>query len=198
MSESLSEPSAPTGRSGSDMVHRVSFRLNFRYYQALRDAKRKLSPTDDFIWRWRYALAFTVSGVVFFSFILSDGPALAEILSWEFLFSLAGMGLALPLMIFLIDLLFDQVLARWIYRRSSMAGQMVAMKLDDKRIAWGAEGVRAELDWTRVQRIVSLQDYLFFFFSKTEAIGLPREASAQSEFDSIVSFAQERVNGQTL
>ena len=172
--------------------------LDFRYYQALRDAKRKLNPIDDFIWRWRYALAFAIAGIIVFWLVIRGGFTPAEMLSWEFLLSLGGLGLALPLLIFLIDLLFDQVLVRWIFRRSSMAGQMLTIDLNDRRITWWAEGIRGELDWKRILRIVALKDYLFFFFGKMEAIGLPRNAAPQGAFDRIVSFAKERANGQAL
>jgi hypothetical protein len=198
MSDSLLEPNAQPERGGDGAIHQVSFMLDFRYYQALRDAKRKLNPIDDFIWRWRYALAFAIAGITVFWLVIRGGFTPAEMLSWEFLLSLGGLGLALPLLIFLIDLLFDQVLARWIFRRSSMAGQMLTIDLNDQRIAWWAEGIRGELDWTRILRIVALKDYLFFFFGKMEAIGLPRNAAPQGAFDRIVSFAKERANGQAL
>lgn len=198
MSDSLFEPTAQPERGGDGAIHRASFTLDFPYYQALRDAKRKLNPIDDFIWRWRYALAFTIAAITLFWFVMRDGFTLAEMLSWEVLLSLGGLGLSLPFLIFLIDLLFDRVLVRWVFRRSSMAGQMLTISLDDQRIAWWAEGIRGELDWTRVLRIVPLKDYLFFFFGKMEAIGLPRNAAPQEAFDRIVSFAKERVNGQTI
>jgi hypothetical protein len=79
-----------------------------------------------------------------------------------------------------------------------MAGQMLTIDLNDRRIAWWAEGIRGELDWKRILRIVALKDYLFFFFGKMEAIGLPRNAAPQGAFDRIVSFAKERANGQAL
>lgn len=198
MSDSLSEPNPQPGRGGDGPVHQVSFRLDFPYYQALRDAKRKLSPIDDFIWRWRYALALAISFIIFLWLVFRSEFSFTEMMSWSFLLSLGGVGLMLPLMIFLVDLIFDQLLSRWIFRRSSMAGKMLTLKLNSKGIAWWAEGIRAELDWKRVRRIVPLNDYLFFFFGKMEAIGLPCEAAPQEAFDSIVSFAQERVNGQTL
>jgi hypothetical protein len=198
MSDSLSDPNAQPERGADGAIHRVSFMLDFRYFQALRDAKRKLNPIDDFIWRWRYALAFAIAGITVFWLVIRGGFTPAEMLSWEFLLSLGGLRLALPLLIFLIDLLFDQVLARWIFRRSSMAGQMLTIDLNDQRIAWWAEGIRGELDWTRILRIVALKDYLFFFFGKMEAIGLPRNAAPQGAFDRIVSFAKERANGQAL
>lgn len=184
----------PKLAASASVVSEVRTIFDYPTYQALRRAKRSLNRFDAFLWNWRYALfpGMTFISIVFYS--LAHGRSMNDFLSWDFLSIISLMILALVVFIGITDLAFEG-LTRWIFGRFAMANKSIVITFTENGIAWSSEGLRGEISWTKVIRLITSKGYLFFFISKQEAIGLSRRAVAtEEEFESIVSYAKERVN----
>lgn len=179
-------------------AHTASYTYTLTDYQALRRAKRKLNPVDDVLWRWRYAWVVAFSLTVFILIGLATLGA-AGTFSRDSFSQVAPALLGLIVLTVLVDVVFDHVLAPWIYKRTAIADKSLAIAFDDETIFWSSEGMRSEIPWYKVTRLVMLEGYLFLFISKLEALCIPQRAFASKDaFDHLVAYAKERVNAQAL
>jgi hypothetical protein len=196
MSNDLAQSSKDFALPSGAVEHSANYTYTFANYQALREAKRKLNPVDQAIWQWRYAWVLGFNLVFLAYTIWSYGLTAEQVLTWDFLWETGPLFLGLLAFVYAVDLLFDQVLARWVFKRFAMADKPIAVKFTDSKIAWSSEGIQGEFDWAKIIKLVMVRDYLFLFISKMEAIGVSRRAvSSDDAFDSLVTYAKERVNG---
>jgi YcxB-like protein len=165
-------------------------------FQALRRAKRALSPVDQVLWRWRYVLVLGISFAVLLSIFWDTELALEDLLSWSFLSKMLPLVLLLISLLVLVDIVFDWILMPWVFRRLAIANKSLVMAFDHDGIVWSTEGLKGELAWSKVTRIITLKGYVFLFISKLEALCIPRRAfTSEAAFSSLVTYAKERVNG---
>lgn len=165
-------------------------------FQALRRAKRALSPVDRVLWRWRYVLVLGISFAVLIGVFWDPELILEDVLSWSFLSEMLPLVLLLIGLLILVDVIFDRVLVPWVFKRLAIADKSLVMTFGHNGIAWSTEGIKGELAWSKVIRIITLEGYLFLFISKLEALCIPQRAfPSKDAFDSFVSYAKERVNG---
>lgn len=165
-------------------------------FQALRKAKRELSPVDRVLWRWRYVLVLGISFAVLIGIFWDSELILEDVLSWSRLSEMLPLVLILIGLLVMVDVVFDWVLVPWVFKRFAIADKSLVMTFGHDGITWTTEGIKGELAWTKVIRIVTFKGYLFLFISKLEALCVPRRAFASEEaFSSLVTYAKERVNG---
>lgn len=165
-------------------------------YQALRRAKRALNPFDNALWKWRYVWTLGFSVAVLLFTILDQGMGADQVLSWTFLSTILPIFAGLILFIALVDVVFDRILTPWVFKRYSMANRLLNVWFNDGGIQWSSEGFKGEIAWSKVRQLITLENYLFLFISKMEAIGIPQHALASKDaFDSLIQYAKERVNG---
>lgn len=194
----MSQDKAESPAASRAVAHQVTVLYDYPMYQALRRAKRSLNGLDDILWRWRYAWVLGVSFVFMLAYGSWLGLTAEDFLSWDFLAINAPIYAGLAVFIAVVDGLFA-LLTRWFFKRFAMANKMLSVALTPDTILWWSDGFQGEIAWAKVIRIVTLKDYVFFFISKMEAVGLSRQAAASDEaFDNLVAYAKERVNAQAL
>lgn len=174
-------------------AHSAAHTLTLADYRALRRAMRKLNPVGQTI--------ETFSTIIILFLILSYlvwaytdwGP------DWDFLSGSAPVVLygALYLTVFAALKVF--VLSSWAFRRCAIANKPVTITFGENGIVQSSEGVKSELAWSKMTRLVTLKGYLFLFISRVEAICIPQRALASEDvFHSLVTYAKARVNAQAL
>ncbi len=175
---------------------RLSYDLTFADYRALQQAKRALNPAGRALWRWRYPLivALALAGSLAMSW--HEALAAADLVSADLWLALAPVLLGLVVALVLIDLLFDQVLGRWVYGRFALANQNLTVEVGDDRLTWTGIGISGSMPWSRIVRFVELRTHVFLFISQIEAIGFPQRAfGSAEEFASFARYAKEKVHG---
>lgn len=81
------------------------------------------------------------------------------------------------------------------YGRSALAGQDVALELDDVGIWAGNDKVNSRVSWSGVMRIVDTPRLVLFVVSKREGVLLPRRAIASdTRHQEVLAFARARLD----
>ncbi len=192
----MSNRLAQTGNDPAAPRFRLSYDLTFADYQALRQAKRALDPVDRIVWPWRYPLILGLAAGVGAFLAWSDGHAWSDLLSIDVLLAFAPFLAGSALFVFVVDILFEQVLPRWSFRRFALANRRLTLDIDQNALAWSSDGMSGSIPWSRVLRSIQIKDHFFLFISKIEAIGFPQRAlGSPEEFTALVRYAREKVHG---
>jgi hypothetical protein len=180
--------------SRPEASYSASYTYSFADYQSSREARRTLNPIESALWPWRYVLLLGVNVVLMLFVIWDAGLTAEEVLSWTYLSEILPLFAGLAVLMALVDLLFDRVFPAWVYKRYSAAEK--PLSFSDSGIGWSTEGMKGELAWNKVKKIVTLKGDAFLFISKLEALCIPQRAFPSKDvFDNFVTYAKERVNG---
>jgi YcxB-like protein len=178
----------------------VAFTLTYTYsyddFAALIRAKRSLGPTGRFGPVTPYIAVSAIYLVLVVASFLWDSVPVTELLEGTtLLIILAGVPFVMFL-VWLIDFVFLHVVYRIVFRRYAIAGKEITITLDSAGVKWTADGLTGQSLWSNVKRYVETEGYLYLFFSKIEALPLPRRAvKSDQEFKALAAFVREHVNG---
>ncbi len=172
---------------------RFVYRLEFADYLALGRARERLGPLRG----WGRVLRYPVWIALFLATLWwmdGFGAPLSVYLSWPVLKWL----LAIPVMIFLIDLIFRQVVYRWVFSRYAVAGKEAVVTLDEAGIAWTLGPVTGSAPWSSIVASVATPEHVFLFLSRIEAITLPRRGLQEGDFAALPDVVEARTGFRPL
>lgn len=82
-----------------------------------------------------------------------------------------------------------------VYGRSALAGQDVALELDDAGLWAGNDQVNSRVSWSSVKRIIETPKLVLFVVSKREGVLLPRRAIASdTRYQEMLALAHARLD----
>ena len=178
------------------MAHVVAYTFSFDHYRALLRARRAMGAFGRYAIVLRYVLVIAAAVIVFVALTDWRKTSAADLMNVRTIAIVIGAMVALAVFVALVDLLFERVIYRWVFRRFALAGQELAVTLDDDGIRWAAGGASAHFAWSLVRRVYEGKDLLVIFFSKVEGLLLPRSGVASDEaFRSLVAFVESRLGG---
>lgn len=104
----------------------------------------------------------------------------------------------LPLIFTLFGRQLAGLLAAYVFKKNASANKEIVMELQESSILARSEGIRSEVSWTSIVRIIETDRHLFFALSKREALTLPKRAFAsEAEFAEALRFVSSHVSPQT-
>lgn len=81
------------------------------------------------------------------------------------------------------------------YGRSALAGQDVALELDDMGLWAGNADVNTRISWAGVKRIIATPRLLLFVVSRREGVLLPRRAiTSDAEYQRVLDLARGKLD----
>ena len=176
------------GMTGQNDVFHFAYDGTFSDYRALLRARERLGLLKGY-GRW---LRYPSMAVIFLATLWWLGALSAPwrvFFTWDVAKWIIGLAIALPL----IDLFFDQVLARWVYSRYAAADRPLDVTVDAQGVSWRVDAWSGHFAWSGVKTSVVTPDHLFLFIGKLEAITLARRGLVQGEWDDALAFVAARL-----
>src|SRR5258708_8130569 len=147
------------------MAFVVTYTYSYDDYLALIRAKRAMSIFGGVGGVVHYVLlsAAYLLGIA----ALTDWrtTSLADLVAPRSLAIIVGGVVGICVAIALIDVFFDRVLYRVVFRRYALANAELSLAVDDEGIRWSGKGISANLAWPRVKRVYLGRDHVFGFIS---------------------------------
>jgi hypothetical protein len=178
----------------SAMAHVVTYTYSFDDYLALIRARRAMGLFGRYATVIRYILFVVTFLLVLAALTDWNATSLNDLANPETALIIVGGMIAIAAFITLVDLFFDRVLYRLVFRRFALANTELTVTLDEGGIAWKGRGISANTAWPMVKRIYVGSDRLFVFFSKIEALVLPaRSLPSEAAFRDLVDYVRRRI-----
>lgn len=178
------------------MAHVVTYTYFFDDYLALIRARRAMGAFGRYATVIRYFLFVVTFLLVLAALTDWNTASLSGLANTETAMIIVGGMIGIAAFITLIDLLFDRVIYRLVFRRFALANSELTITVDEDGIAWKGRGITANTAWPMVKRICVGNDRLFIFFSKIEALVLPaRSLPSEAAFRDLVDYVRHRIGG---
>lgn len=178
------------------MAHVVTYTYSFDDYLALIRARRAMGAFGRYATVIRYILFVVTFLLVLAALTDWNASSLGDFANAETAMLIVGGMIAIAAFITLVDLFFDRVLYRLVFRRFALANSELTVSVDDNGIAWKGRDITANTAWPMVKRIYVGNDRLFIFFSKIEGLVLPaRSLPSEAAFRDLVEFVRRHMGG---
>ena len=179
------------------MTFKAAYNFTFDKFLTLVRARRERAGVR--VWR-RYLVIFGIYALSMWWFggLGSKSAWTAEVWYFSMLWFIAG-GVATGMIIALIDLVFDRLVYRLIFRRYAQAGKRIAVDIGMHGLTASGAGVSAILDWQAIKQMTVMRDSsaAVLWLSNIEGILVPADAFAStSEFAAACQFMKEKTDAR--
>jgi hypothetical protein len=174
----------------------ANYVYTFERYFMLTRARRQRDRTR---WTSPYTVVPVLSAIVLLADVWYDGKLAAMTSNIQSIATLltivAASMLATCVLVYLIDLLFDKVIYRLVFKRYASANKHITIEIGDVGIHWTARDLSGQLAWAAIKSITVLSDgsAAVAWLGKIEGLLLPTDGfSSPADFGAAIMRIKEK------
>lgn len=174
----------------------ANYTYTFERFFMLTRARRQRDRTW---WMTPYTVGPVLAAIVLLAGVWHDGKLAAMTANTRSIGTLLAMiaatMLAMCVIVFLVDLLFDKIIYRLVFKRYASANKQIHFEIDNAGVQWTAEHLSGQLGWAAIKSITVLSDgtAAVAWLGKIEGLLLPADAFAsRAEFDAAIARIKEK------
>ena len=174
----------------------ANYTYTFGHFYMLCRARRERDRTR---WTTPYFVVPLIAAVVMLAITWQDGSLARmtrDVASFAtFAGMLAACVAATCVMVFLVDLLFDKLIYRLVFKRYASANKHIHFDIGDAGIQWTAEHLNGQLSWPAIKSVTVLADQTaaVAWLGKIEGLLLPADGfSSHAEYEEAIARIKEK------